>query len=1114
MNNSPQSVVLDKDHQQFLEEMKTGQNNIMVVVRTRPLNQRELTKSDYETLKILDNRVVVLLDPGYEMNQDDVLRKNRNKEMQFAFDFAFDKETDQVEVYKNSAQLLIKGIFDGYNATVFAYGATGAGKTYTMIGTPDSIGIMERSMDDLFQEYQQLSLTKDIIVRVSYIEIYNEQIKDLLTARDKNLDLREDPSQGVVVNGITEIEVKNTHEILHLLKIGNKHRTIESTGANEVSSRSHAVLQVQLQIKDKASGIQSEIQYSKLSLVDLAGSERAANTQNRGIRLIEGAKINQSLLVLGNCIQALSEAAEKGVKHPFIQYRGSKLTRLLKDSLGGNCRTVMIANVSPFINSFEDTYNTLNYANRAKNIKTQVQRNYLNVDNHISNYTHLIDSLKRENENLKKLLQNRSMNLPSEALDAISNLDQKSQENMKQIELQIAEHFKEELELKRKIFKLDEKLQEAQFEQFKLLTEQRKLKEGSSDSFQHKERLQDNQQLINTLQKSKTDVEKKHQTTYENRQKFNKIIQQEQLTSSDQNYLNSIFKQNILIIENTEIQYKEKKQEAISLHKQLQIQFLKDQLKLRDEIINDQKNIINKNQIVHRISYEPLVELDDIEASVSPQNNDYSFHSVRQGPSNQLNNREYERKKNVQSEKVRIRSHSKNVVSINQSPQRSTEKILHNAVKLPQIGNQNASIHNSNNNNYNSKSRSIQRYITHGDSTEPSLYGAPNFQSNQGHHNQLQSERKKNDKQENSKYENYTYIRNNNEQSSQKVIQKKVLNPSKPFFERSNSKKKINYYDNFKKADLFQRQRSITKNINQSFNDEIIGDQYDQVPKVDQSEAMPQINKYYYKNEKASFQIQTSSNSNQSKIEGNQTEMIGQIYNQGDIFQKYQRQSEDVQNRSFRSTSSSIFSNSSHLNNNNNNLSIQQKNKQMKSNQNTVQNNKILSFLNNDLKIQNISKTEVSRSQISNMNVVYPTNKNQENQNNQEIHSSRRNHIGNSDEPKSHALQRLEEKQESRAERLRQLNINIKYLKKLESEQQQNQQHQDDNQKQLTKQKTIVYSQQKVVAYPNYGKINKQPTTEFIRQQIQSHDQRPEKRVPSKIMSAQRHDNSNQNNKK
>lgn len=166
-----------------------------------------------------------------------------------------------------------------------------------------------------------------------------------------------------------------------LLRIGNKNRTTEATDANETSSRSHAILQVVIEYRDKNSGTETEINFAKLSLIDLAGSERATSTGNKGARMMEGAAINKSLLALGNCINALAHA-KPGDKQ-YIPYRDSKLTRLLKDSLGGNCRTVMITCVSPSSATYEDTHNTLLYANRAKRIKNKVERNVVNVNYHI-----------------------------------------------------------------------------------------------------------------------------------------------------------------------------------------------------------------------------------------------------------------------------------------------------------------------------------------------------------------------------------------------------------------------------------------------------------------------------------------------------------------------------------------------------------------------------------------------------------------------------------------------------------------------------------------------------------------------------------------------------------
>lgn len=269
-----------------------------------------------------------------------------------------------------------------------------------MIGTQSDPGIMVRVMEDLFlhSQIQGKAQGEQFKVTVSFLEVYNENIRDLLSDVEEYLDLREDPIKGPVVASITEIETVSSQEIMQLLLQGNAKRSQAATAANEVSSRSHAVLQVVVESRDRAPGTVANIKVGKLSLVDLAGSERAANTKNSGQRLVEGANINRSLLALGNCINALGE---KGNKGNFVPYRDSKLTRLLKDSLGGNCRTVMIANISSAESSFEETLNTLKYANRAKNIKTNVQRNVLNVNYHISEYVELINNLRSEIQVLK-----------------------------------------------------------------------------------------------------------------------------------------------------------------------------------------------------------------------------------------------------------------------------------------------------------------------------------------------------------------------------------------------------------------------------------------------------------------------------------------------------------------------------------------------------------------------------------------------------------------------------------------------------------------------------------------------------------------------------------------
>lgn len=190
----------------------------------------------------------------------------------------------------------------------------------------------------------------DYTVIITYVEIYNEMIRDLLLPSPSYLELRDDPEKGIVMSGVTEFKAESTEQVMNLLILGNKRRTTEATNANQTSSRSHAVFQINVSKVSKTKSTNVETLIGKLSLIDLAGSERGTVTENRGLRLMEGAKINRSLLALANCINALGDKNKKGF---FVPYRDSKLTRLLKDSLGGNCKTVMIANVSPASAQFE-----------------------------------------------------------------------------------------------------------------------------------------------------------------------------------------------------------------------------------------------------------------------------------------------------------------------------------------------------------------------------------------------------------------------------------------------------------------------------------------------------------------------------------------------------------------------------------------------------------------------------------------------------------------------------------------------------------------------------------------------------------------------------------------
>ena len=311
------------------------------------------------------------------------------KDQTFAFDRIFDENATQAEVYEATTRNLLDSVLDGYNATVFAYGATGCGKTHTITGTTQSPGIIFLTMQELFERLGDTSEEKVTEISLSYLEIYNETIRDLLVVGGpkQGLMLREDANQAVSVAGLSSHHPQNVQEVMDMIVRGNECRTMSPTEANATSSRSHAVLQINVAQKDRNASVNEPHTMATLSIIDLAGSERASATKNRGERLIEGANINKSLLALGSCINALCDPRKRN----HVPYRNSKLTRLLKFSLGGNCKTVMIVCVSPSSQHFDETQNTLRYANRAKNIQTKVTRNVFNVNRHVKDFLVKID---------------------------------------------------------------------------------------------------------------------------------------------------------------------------------------------------------------------------------------------------------------------------------------------------------------------------------------------------------------------------------------------------------------------------------------------------------------------------------------------------------------------------------------------------------------------------------------------------------------------------------------------------------------------------------------------------------------------------------------------------
>ncbi|XP_075402072.1 kinesin-like protein KIF18A [Tenrec ecaudatus] len=382
-------------------------HRMKVVVRVRPENTKEKTAGFHKVVHVVDKHILVF-DPKQEdgfllgkkvLNRD--ITKRPNKDLKFVFDTVFDETSTQLEVFEHTTKPIIRSFLNGYNCTVLAYGATGAGKTHTMLGSAAEPGVMYLTMLDLYKSMDEIKEDKICSTTVSYLEVYNEQIRDLLV-NSGPLAVREDAHKGVVVQGLTLHQPKSSEEILQLLDNGNKNRTQHPTDVNAASSRSHAVFQIYLRQQDKTASINQSVCIAKMSLIDLAGSERASATSAQGTRFREGTNINQSLLALGNVINALADAKRK---NQHIPYRNSKLTRLLKDSLGGNCRTIMIAAVSPSSVFYDDTYNTLKYANRAKDIKSSLKSNVLNLNSHITQYVKICNEQKKEISLLKEKLK-------------------------------------------------------------------------------------------------------------------------------------------------------------------------------------------------------------------------------------------------------------------------------------------------------------------------------------------------------------------------------------------------------------------------------------------------------------------------------------------------------------------------------------------------------------------------------------------------------------------------------------------------------------------------------------------------------------------------------------
>lgn len=437
-------------------------NNILIAVRIRPLSTKETNSGHISCCQALQKKFVAIKKAG----DSSAYLKSQSNDVttEYAFDEAFGPSCSQQEVYERTIKSFIPNLLTlGQHVTVFAYGATGAGKSHTMFGSMnenrelssmednenESRGVIFRSVQEVFHMLAELQRNavkgESWKVGFSFCEVYNEQVYDLLEYTGKTLSIREDSERGIVqIAGLTEVSIVSVDQVLSLVRRGQKVRKMEPTMANSVSSRSHAIIQLTVHHKKPVQYGKEITVESKLSLIDLAGSERASVTCNRGIRLQEGANINKSLLALANCINALSEnalntsnEASATVNASFgsgdgntsqkkfnVKYRDSKLTHLLKTSLEGNCNLIMIANINPSDQTYEDSYRTLLYSHRAKNLKLNptmkeslvestslIRENRLKDEN--DSLRHQISILQRELEQSQRLIEELQTQLES-----------------------------------------------------------------------------------------------------------------------------------------------------------------------------------------------------------------------------------------------------------------------------------------------------------------------------------------------------------------------------------------------------------------------------------------------------------------------------------------------------------------------------------------------------------------------------------------------------------------------------------------------------------------------------------------------------------------------------
>ena len=612
-----------KEEAKSTNKNEFNKENIITILRVRPETMREKNYSNIKIIKIQSTSSMKLISPieynyflegSKFINDDRGLEVTKTEEYSYQFDHIFDYTSQQSQVYEYSTSFLVKNIFEGFNSTIFAYGSIGSGKSYTMFGTNDKPGIIIRAINHIFTIMKNKGINTNYDLQISFFKIYNETIIDLLddslgnnfVENNQNLNLDENKSKSN--NGkynksffmeITKKIISNLEEIYQIFSPKFNNKIKMSKGQNN-SSRAHFVVEINI-VNNQNKNTENSIikQYGKFILIDLAGFEKVAKIKPN----TDNFYINKSLFTLKTCINGLINNHNRN----YIPWRDSKLTMILKEYLSGNSKIVMIANISPSFSVIEETFSTLNFAKKIKNVKTNAQKN-VETQPHIYRFDSIITSLRDQITNVKKEISknekfNNSMVNSYEAKneEPEENNEVKGNEILQKFIVKIKEHFNKEIELNKQINDIE----------FNIITINKQnyfnqVNNKSSKSSIKKEinKLNDYQLTINSL------YTKKH-LLIQNRRNIQTMITNE--TRRDANlgkYLMYVYKYYINFINQLQSKNRQNKLDNDRIRKDDQIYNLSRQIQIRDTFLEDMKQKIGKYN--RSFNFRRLINLEEL----------------------------------------------------------------------------------------------------------------------------------------------------------------------------------------------------------------------------------------------------------------------------------------------------------------------------------------------------------------------------------------------------------------------------------------------------------------------------------------------------------------------